>query len=198
MDQLDRLLADGAPPTTTDDPGVRSSLAAMSTAAAAAAAAGRVLAPGPLRPARRRIATAVVAASLGLAGAGVAAATGGWWGGQGTPELVLQDLDGREDCLAGFRIAPEEGTSDDDPVLAAARTALAQVDAADLDLHATERSMADEGLLPEDTPAGERWDRVLMTAVHRHVEATLAAQGLDPATAPWGLLGRSDCVGTWE
>jgi hypothetical protein len=193
MEELDRILADSAPRTSGDDPGVRRSISAMSASAAVAVRTRKRV--GGVRG--RRLATGVVAALLGLAGVGVAAATtGGWWGGQGEPELILQNIGVADDCLSGFRVTAEEGNPDAD-VVAAARAALRDVRGADLDLAATEQAMRSEGLLNEDTPEGERWQQVLSTAVHRQIEVALLERGLDPA-GEWGLLGHSVCSGGTE
>jgi hypothetical protein len=192
MDELDRILADSVPWTSVDDPGVRRSISAMSVSAAVAARTRKRAAS--VRG--RRLATGVVAALLGLGGVGVAAATtGGWWGGQGEPELLLQNTGLADDCLAGFRVT-EEGNADAD-VVAAARAALQGVRAADLDLAATEQSMRSKGLLHDDTPEAERWQHVLSTAVHRQIETALLERGLDPV-GEWGLLGHSECSGGTE
>ena len=191
MNELDRILTDSAPRTSADDPEVRRSIMAMSTAAAAAA--------GPrvrgVTTRGRRVATAVVAASLGLAGVGVAAAsTFGWWGGQGEPELVLQDVGLTDDCLTGFRVTGEPADAVD---VAAARAALVSMTAADLDLVATEQAMLAEGLLRAEYPADQRWHAVLATAVREEIAAALVQQGIDPV-GEWGLLGHSECSGTTE
>lgn len=188
MDELDRILIDSAPPTSADDPAVRRSIIAMSSAAEAAAAPRRQVAT--VRS--RRVATAVVAASLGLAGVGVAAAsTFGWWDGQGAPELVLTDVGLTDDCLAGFRVTGEPASAVD---VVAARAALGSMAAADLDLAATERTMLAGGLLRDDYTSEQRWHAVLATAVREEIAAELVEQGIDPI-GEWGLLGHSECSG---
>lgn len=188
MDELDRILIDSAPPTSADDPAVRRSIIAMSSTAAAAAGTRR---PG-VTARGRRVATAVVAASLGLAGVGVAAASSlGWWGGQGEPELVLRDSRLGDECLAGFRVTGEPADAVD---VVAARAALGSMAAADLDLAATEEAMLGTGVLRGEETPEERWHKVLHTAVHEEIAAELGRQGIDPV-GEWGLLGHSECSG---
>ena len=191
MDELDRILADGAPWTSADEPEVRRSIAEMSDAAATAAGTRK----RGTSPRSRRVATAVLAASLGLAGVGVAAASSlGWWGGQGSPELVLDDVGLSDDCLAGFRVT---GQPEDSVDVVAARAALRSMSAADLDLAATELAMASNGRLREEDTADERWHTVVHTAVHQEIAAELVEQGIDPV-GEWGLLGHSECSGDTE
>lgn len=189
MNELDQILTEGAPRTSATDPEVRRAIIAMSAAAGTAAGTRRrgTTARG------RRVATAVVAASLGLAGVGAAAASSlGWWGGRGEPELILQDAVLGDECLAGFRVTGEpEGAVD----VVAARSALGSMSAADLDLAAAEEAAMRDGLLRAEYSAEERWHVVLATAVREEIAAELAAQGIEPI-GEWGLLGHSECTGT--
>ncbi|NLF03850.1 MAG: hypothetical protein GX593_02405 [Actinomycetales bacterium] len=187
MNELDQILADSAPRVSGDGPATRRTIHEMSMSAASAARPRQR--EGSARG--RRVTTAVIAASLGLAGIGVAAAsTSGWWGGQGSPELVVQGAL-TEGCLDGFLVTADgaETTS-----VLAARAALRGLQVADLDLVATEASLRSTGLITDADPEGERAHEVLSTAIREHITAELAEQGLD-GVEDWGLLGHSECTG---
>src|SRR5690554_4394859 len=154
MNELDQILADSAPRVSGDDPATRRTIHEMSMSAASAASPRRR--QGSAKG--RRVATAVIAASLGLAGIGVAAAsTSGWWGGQGSPELVVQGnlADG---CLDGFLVTADGAET---ASVLAARAALRDLRVADLDLVATEALLRSESLVTDADPQAERAHEVL-------------------------------------
>lgn len=191
MNDMNRILDESAPWTSANDPSVRRAIGALSASAATESA------PAVMRNPRgawsRRLTTGVIVASLGLAGAGAAAAaTFGWWGGQGEPELLLQNTWViPDDCVAGFRIAPDGPA--DAGVVEAARDALKSIDAAGLDLAATERALRDEGFFQDDVPEGQLRMMVLAKSVHQHVKTVLVEQGFAQPTEGWGLLGGTEC-----
>ncbi|MCK0114315.1 hypothetical protein MWU75_19430 [Ornithinimicrobium sp. F0845] len=127
---LDVMLAQSTPRAAAHASTVRREVAEMSAVAAKMASIKQRR--------RRRLAAGSLVASLGLAGVGVAAASGGWWGGQGEPQVVLED----DTCLAGFRVTADGASADE---IAAATDVLEQLTYEDLDLEATERDLVASG-----------------------------------------------------
>lgn len=180
---LDVILAQSTPRAAAHAPAVRGEVAEMSAVAARMASQAR---QGKQRR-RRRLAAGSLVASLGLAGAGVAAATGGWWGGQGEPQVILEDAN----CLAGFRVTADGASADE---IAAASAVLEQLSYEDLDLETAERDLIASGVLRDSDPADARDHRILSTAVIQEIEVGLAEHGWHE-TGDWGLLGHVDCSG---
>lgn len=191
MNDMDTLLGASAPRTSGHDPQVRRAISELSDAAAQRASRGGAAS------ARRRVAAVTFVASVGLGSVGAAAAvTSGWWGGQGDPELLIHGVDAglTDDCMAGFRVAPD-GEEAEPGTIAAARVALQQIDPADLDLVAAEQELIRTGRLYGDEPEAQRASKIRVFAVYDRIEAELREQGFELPGEGWGLLGGTECSG---